>query len=145
MGWSGFLPEIAPGRYQKFSAQHLQLWWAEQQADFVIRPLSKGLRSQLLYNWMLRELGANVHASANISQSTEWFGPLSLLTVERNAIVQAGAQISMVVWEGQHCTVNAVHICAGCTCRKPRHALQRRLFRGEFMAYTHVLIICNYR
>ena len=112
MRWSGFLSEIAPGRYQKFSAQHLQLWWAEQQADFVIRPLSKGLRSQLLYNWMLRELGANVHASANISQSTEWLGPLSLLTVERNAIVQAGAQISMVVWEGEHCTVNAVHICA---------------------------------
>ena len=54
-------PRIAPGRYQKFSSDHLQMWWIEQQTDFVLKPLVSGLRSPVLFNWALKRLGADVH------------------------------------------------------------------------------------
>ncbi len=83
--------ELNPGRYLKFSSQHLKLWWLEQQTDFVLKPLVNGLRSPVLFNWALRRLGANIHSQAFIAQSTEWYGPLTLITIARGAVVQAAS------------------------------------------------------
>ena len=104
---------LTPGRYLKFSSQHLKLWWLEQQTDFVLKPLVNGLRSPILFVWALRRLGANIHNQAFIAQSTEWFGPLSLITIAQGAVVQAGAQISSVSWEGQNFVLDTIHIGAG--------------------------------
>lgn len=93
-------PTIAPGRYRKLSSHHLQLWWLEQQTDFVLKPLVSGLRSPVLFNWALRRLGADVHPKAFIAQSTEWYGPISLISIGPEAVVQAGVQISSARWEG---------------------------------------------
>ncbi|MDG2459975.1 MAG: AMP-binding protein [Luminiphilus sp.] len=103
-------PDMLPGRYQKFSSHHLQLWWLERQTDFVLKPLVNGLRSPMLFNWALRRLGGNIHPKAFIAQSTEWYGPLSLVTIQSEAIVQAGAQISTVSWEGEHFFLDHISI-----------------------------------
>jgi hypothetical protein len=103
-------PRIAPGRYQKFSSHHLQLWWLEQQADFVLKPLVKGLRSPVLFNWALKRLGADVHPKAFIAQSTEWYGPLSLISIGPEAVVQAGVQISSARWEGNEFILDTIRV-----------------------------------
>jgi non-ribosomal peptide synthetase-like protein len=103
-------PRIAPGRYQKFSSHHLQLWWLEQQADFVLKPLVKGLRSPVLFIWALKRLGADVHPKAFIAQSTEWYGPLSLISIGPEAVVQAGVQISSARWEGNEFILDKIHV-----------------------------------
>jgi amino acid adenylation domain-containing protein len=103
-------PRIAPGRYQKFSSHHLQLWWLEQQADFVLKPLVKGLRSPVLFNWALKRLGADVHPKAFIAQSTEWYGPLSLISIGPEAVVQAGVQISSARWERSEFILDTIHV-----------------------------------
>jgi hypothetical protein len=103
-------PRITPGRYQKFSSHHLQLWWLEQQADFVLKPLVKGLRSPVLFNWALKRLGADVHPKAFIAQSTEWYGPLSLISIGPEAVVQAGVQISSARWEGNEFVLDTIHV-----------------------------------
>ena len=105
--------ELNPGRYLKFSSQHLKLWWLEQQTDFVLKPLVNGLRSPVLFNWALRHLGANIHSQAFIAQSTEWYGPLTLITIARGAVVQAAVQISSVSWEGQSFVLDTINIGAG--------------------------------
>jgi len=103
-------PSIAPGRYQKFSSHHLQLWWLDQQADFVLKPLVKGLRSPVLFNWALKRLGADVHPKAFIAQSTEWYGPLSLISIGPEAVVQAGVQISSTRWEGSEFILDTIRV-----------------------------------
>ena len=106
----GLEATLEPGRYQKYSRHHLQVWWLEQQAGFVLRPLVNGLRSPTLFNWALRRLGAHIHPGAFIAQSTEWYGPLSLMTIEEGAVIQAGAQISTIEWESSLFTLKAIHI-----------------------------------
>jgi len=101
---------LEPGRYQKYSSHHLQVWWMEQQAGFVLRPLVNGLRSPNLFNWALRRLGAHIHPGTFIAQSTEWYGPLSLMTIEEGAVIQAGAQISTIEWESSVFTLKPIHI-----------------------------------
>ena len=103
-------PYMRPGRYQKFSSHHLQLWWLEQQADFVLKPLVKGLRSPVLFNWALKRLGADVHPKAFIAQSTEWYGPLSLISIGPEAVVQAGVQISTARWEGNDFVLDTINV-----------------------------------
>ena len=103
-------PSMTPGRYQKFSSHHLQLWWLEQQTDFVLRPLVNGLRSPVLFNWVLKCLGADIHPKAFIAQSTEWYGPLSLISIEPEAVVQAGVQISSARWEGNNFVLDTIHV-----------------------------------
>jgi non-ribosomal peptide synthetase-like protein len=103
-------PNIAPGRYRKFSSHHLQLWWLEQQAGFVLKPLVKGLRSPVLFNWALKRLGADIHPGAFIAQSTEWYGPLSLISIGPEAVVQAGVQISSVRWEGNDFILDTIRV-----------------------------------
>ena len=103
-------PAMSPGRYRKFSSHHLQLWWLEQQADFVLKPLVKGLRSPVLFNWALKRLGANIHPSAFIAQSTEWYGPLSLISIGPEAVIQAGVQMSSARWEGNDFVLDTIHV-----------------------------------
>ena len=109
----GGAPDMRPGKYAKFSSHHLQLWWLEQQTDFVIKPLVSGLRSPILFNWALKSLGGKIDPRAYIAQSTEWYGPLSLITIESSAIVQAGAQLSAARWEGEHFFLGEVHVGRG--------------------------------
>ena len=104
------MPRIAPGRYQKFSSHHFQLWWVEQQTDFVLKPLVSGLRSPVLFNWALKRLGADVHPKAFIAQSTEWYGPISLISIGPEAVVQAGVQISSVRWERDEFILDTIHV-----------------------------------
>ena len=103
-------PSMTPGRYRKFSSHHLQLWWLEQQTDFVLKPLVNGLRSPVLFNWALKRLGADVHPKAFIAQSTEWYGPLSLISIGPEAVVQAGVQVSSVRWEGNDFVLDTIHV-----------------------------------
>ena len=103
-------PSMAPGRYQKFSSHHLQLWWLEQQTDFVLKPLVNGLRSPVLFNWVLKRLGADIHPGAFVAQSTEWYGPLSLISIELGAVIQAGVQVSSARWEGEYFVLNAIRV-----------------------------------
>ena len=103
-------PPMTPGRYTKFSSYHLQLWWLEQQADFVLKPLVKGLRSPVLFNWALKCLGADIHPKAFIAQSTEWYGPLSLISIGPEAVVQAGVQMSSARWEGNDFVLDTIHV-----------------------------------
>ena len=103
-------PSMNPGRYPKFSSHHLQLWWLEQQADFVLKPLVTGLRSPVLFNWALNRLGADIHPKAFIAQSTEWYGPLSLISIGPEAVVQAGAQISTARWEGNDFVLSTIQV-----------------------------------
>lgn len=109
----GFDSDLPPATYRKFTSHHLQLWWLEQQTYFVLRPLSRGLRSPLLLNWILRTLGAKIHASAFVSQSAEWEGPVSLVTIGEGAIVQSAAQISTVFWSGDTFTLQPIEIARG--------------------------------
>ena len=74
-------PNIAPGVTKNSPVIILQLWWLEQQTDFVLKPLVSGLRSPVLFNWALKRLGAENHPKAFIAQSTEWYGPLSLISI----------------------------------------------------------------
>ena len=104
---------LAPGRYRKFSSDHLLLWWLEQQTDFVLKPLVSGLRSPVLFNWALKRLGGEIDAGAYIAQSTEWYGPLSLITIEQNAVIQAGVQISTVRWEGDCFVLSEIRVGSG--------------------------------
>ena len=104
------VPSMNPGRYPKFSSHHLQLWWLEQQADFVLKPLVTGLRSPVLFNWALNRLGADIHPKAFIAQSTEWYGPLSLISIGPEAVVQAGAQISTARWEGNDFVLSTIQV-----------------------------------
>ena len=69
-----------------------------------------GLRSPNLFNWALRRLGAHIHPGTFIAQSTEWYGPLSLMTIEEGAVIQAGAQISTIEWESSVFTLKPIHI-----------------------------------
>ena len=120
LGWVLFLrgvqavtahtPRMTPGRYQKFSSHHLQLWWLEQQTDFVLKPLVNGLRSPVLFNWVLKSLGADIHPKAFIAQSTEWYGPLSLISIGPEAVVQAGVQISSARWEGNDFVLDTIQV-----------------------------------
>ena len=120
LGWVLFLrgvqavtadtPRMTPGRYQKFSSHHLHLWWLEQQTDFVLRPLVNGLRSPVLFNWVLKSLGADIHPKAFIAQSTEWYGPLSLISIGPEAVVQAGVQISSARWEGNEFILDTIYV-----------------------------------
>jgi non-ribosomal peptide synthetase-like protein len=103
-------PNIAPGRYRKLSSHHLQLWWLEQQTDFVLKPLVSGLRSPVLFNWALNRLGADVHPKAFIAQSTEWYGPISLISIGPEAVVQAGVQISSARWEGDEFILDRIYV-----------------------------------
>jgi len=106
----GIEATLEPGRYQKYSSHHLQVWWMEQQAGFVLRPLVNGLRSPNLFNWALRRLGAHIHPGTFIAQSTEWYGPLSLMTIGEGAVIQAGAQISTIEWASSVFTLKPIHI-----------------------------------
>ena len=103
-------PNIAPGRYRKLSSHHLQLWWLEQQTDFVLKPLVSGLRSPVLFNWALKRLGADVHPKAFIAQSTEWYGPISLISIGPEAVIQAGVQISSARWEGDEFILDRIRV-----------------------------------
>jgi len=103
-------PPMTPGRYTKFSSHHLQLWWLEQQADFVLKPLVKGLRSPVLFNWALKRLGADIHPKAFIAQSTEWYGPLSLISIGPEAVIQAGVQMSSARWEGSDFILDTIRV-----------------------------------
>ena len=103
-------PPMIPGRYKKFSSHHLQLWWLEQQADFVLKPLVKGLRSPVLFNWALKRLGADIHPKAFIAQSTEWYGPLSLISIGQEAVIQAGVQISSARWQGDNFVLDTIRV-----------------------------------
>jgi len=120
LGWVKFLralqrqlamsPSLSPGHYRKFSSHHLQLWWIEQQADFVLKPLVNGLRSPILFNWALAQLGGKIHPGAFIAQSTEWYGPLSLISIGEGAVIQAGAQLSSVRWQGDTFVLDTIRI-----------------------------------
>ena len=101
---------IKPGRYAKYSKTHLAVWWIEQQQAIVIRPLSNAVRSPMIYRWLLRQLGANVSSEAHISQSVEFSGPLTLLAVERGAVLQASSQVSMLHWQHEVLCLNHVRI-----------------------------------
>jgi non-ribosomal peptide synthetase-like protein len=103
-------PPMTPGRYTKFSSHHLQLWWLEQQADFVLKPLVKGLRSPVLFNWALKRLGADIHPKAFIAQSTEWYGPLSLISIGQEAVIQAGVQMSSARWQGNDFVLDTIRV-----------------------------------
>ena len=105
--------QMAPGRYQKFSSHHLQMWWLEQQTDFVLKPLVNGLRSPILFNWVLKRLGGQIDPHAYIAQSTEWYGPLSLITIERDAVIQAATQISSVTWQGEQFDLQEIVVKEG--------------------------------
>ena len=110
---SGAPWQMAPGRYRKFSSHHLQMWWLEQQTDFVLKPLVNGLRSPILFNWVLERLGGQIDPRAYIAQSTEWYGPLSLITIEREAVIQAATQISTVTWQGEHFELREIIVKEG--------------------------------
>ena len=99
-------PGITPGRYQKFSSHHLQLWWLEQQADFVLKPLVKGLRSPVLFNWALKRLGADR-------------SPQSLYRPKHRVVWPALAHLNRARGSGaggranQQCSLGRKRICSG--------------------------------
>jgi len=64
----------------------------------------------VLFNWALKTLGADIHPKAFIAQSTEWYGPLSLISIGPEAVVQAGVQISSARWEGNDFVLDTIQV-----------------------------------
>ena len=140
---NGIEATLEPGRYQKYSRHHLQVWWMEQQAGFVLRPLVNGLRSPNLFNWALRRLGAHIHPGTFIAQSTEWYGPLSLMTIEEGAVIQAGAQISTIEWESSVFTLKRHTHWPPRSSGESSHGVRRRHSRGGFV--VNALVVATKR
>ena len=105
--------DIESGHYQKWSREHLQVWWLDTQQRMVLQPMSRWLRAPGIYAWLLRMLGADIGKGTHISQSTEFLGPLSMLTLNDGVIVQSGAQLSGQRWQGDLLIINKVMVGAG--------------------------------
>ena len=58
-------------------------------------------------------LGADIGKGTHISQSTEFLGPLTMLTLNDGVIVQSGAQLSGQRWQGDLLIINKVIVGAG--------------------------------
>ena len=102
--------DIEPGRYHKYSTIHLTVWFIEQQQNIVLQPMKNMVRSPVFFQWMMRCFGAHIARSAHISQSVEFSGPLAMLTLEPNAVIQSSAQVSTLRWEGNYLVIGKIKI-----------------------------------
>jgi hypothetical protein len=107
--------EIEPGFYPKWSRMHFSVWWHEKLQSAVLRPMRTWLRSNVIYAWVLRQLGANVGRHSHCSQDAEYRGPLRLLSIEDGATVQPSAQVATTCWVDGALRVDGVRLGAGST------------------------------
>ncbi|MCP3877490.1 MAG: AMP-binding protein, partial [Sulfitobacter sp.] len=106
---------IEPGVYPKWSRMHFRVWWHEKLQSSVLRPMRTWLRSNAIYAWVLRQLGAGVGRDSHCSQDAEYRGPLFLLSIEDGVTVQANAQVASACWIDGALRVDGVRLGAGST------------------------------
>jgi len=106
---------IEPGVYPKWSRTHFRVWWHEKLQSSVLRPLRTWLRSNAIYAWVLRQLGAGVGRDSHCSQDAEYRGPLFLLSIEDGVTVQPNAQVASACWVDGALRVAGVRLGAGST------------------------------
>jgi non-ribosomal peptide synthetase-like protein len=106
---------IEPGVYPKWSRMHFRVWWHEKLQSSVLRPMRTWLRSNVIYAWVLRQLGARVGCDSHCSQDAEYRGPLRLLSIEDGVTVQPSAQVASTCWVDGALRVDGVRLGAGST------------------------------
>lgn len=92
---------LQPGQYAKWSSSHWWVWWTNRQQNQVLQSFAGWLRSPSLFAWVLRQLGASIDMRSQISQSSEYHGPLCLLAIGTDTTIQTGAQVSTLRWRGE--------------------------------------------
>jgi non-ribosomal peptide synthetase-like protein len=105
---------VEPGVYPKWSRVHLLIWCTEQLAQSVLWPLRTMVRSAPLMAWVLRRLGATVGDNLQCDHDVEFSGPLDLLFIGDDVVIQTGAYVSMSRWVGQKLHVGPVRLESGC-------------------------------
>jgi len=106
---------IEPGVYPKWSRMHFRVWWHEKLQSSVLRPMRSWLRSNVIYAWVLGQLGASVGRDSHCSQDAEYRGPLRLLSIEDGVTVQSSAQIASTRWVDGALHIGGVRLGAGST------------------------------
>jgi non-ribosomal peptide synthetase-like protein len=106
---------IEPGVYPKWSRMHFRVWWHEKLQSSVLRPMRTWLRSNVIYAWVLRQLGASVGRDSHCSQDAEYRGPLRLLSIEDGVTVQPSAQVASTCWVDGALRVDGIRLGAGST------------------------------
>lgn len=105
--------EAAAGVYPKWSWMHLRVWWLGRRQQLVLQPLSTSFRWPLVMAFVLRRLGARVGANLQVAADAEFYGPLSLLQLDDEVVIQTGACIATSRWEGESLHLGAVRLEAG--------------------------------
>ena len=105
---------VTPGVYPKWSRMHLRTWCIGRLETTVLRPLGAMFRSAPLMAYVLRRLGATVGDNLQCEHNVEFSGPLDLLSIENDVVIQTGAYINMSRWVGQKLYVGPVHLESGC-------------------------------
>lgn len=106
---------VEPGIYPKWSRMHFRVWWHDKLQSSVLRPMRTWLRSNAIYAWLLRQLGASVGRDSHCSQDAEYRGPLFLLSIEDGVTVQPSAQVASTCWVDGALRVDGVRLGAGST------------------------------
>ena len=114
MGGHVYKNNVTPGVYPKWSRMHLRTWCIGRLEQSVLRPMGTLFRSAPLMGYVMRRLGAKVGRNLQCSYDAEFFGPLSLLSIEDDVAIQARAYIHMLRWVGQDLHIGPVYLGSGC-------------------------------
>jgi non-ribosomal peptide synthetase-like protein len=105
---------VTPGVYPKWSRMHLRIWCIARLEGMVLVPLAAVHRSAPIMAFALRQLGATVGRNLQCAHDAALSGPLDLITIEDDVVIQTGAYVQTTRWSGQNLVIGPVHLESGC-------------------------------
>ena len=105
---------LTPGVYPKWSKMHLRVWCIGRMENLMLLTLRVIYRSAPLTAFVLRQLGAAVGRNLQCASDAELSGPLDLITIEDDVVIQTGAYVQATRWSGQNLLVGPIHLESGC-------------------------------
>ncbi|MGB7451911.1 MAG: AMP-binding protein [Lysobacterales bacterium] len=114
MGGHIYRNKVRAGVYPKWSRMHLRIWCIGRLEQSVLRPLATMFRSAPLMAYVLRRLGATVGKNLQCAHDVEFSGPLDLLFIGDDVVIQTGAYVHMSRWIGQDLQIGPVNLGSAC-------------------------------
>jgi non-ribosomal peptide synthetase-like protein len=114
LGGDVYRNNVTPGIYPKWSKMHLRVWCIGRMESLVVLPLRAIYRSAPLMAFALRQLGATVGRNLQCASDAYLSGPIDLIAIEDDVVIQTGTYLQTTRWSEQNLIVGPIHLESGC-------------------------------
>lgn len=113
MGGHAYKNDVTPGAYPKWSRMHLRLWCIARLEASVLLPLGAMYRSAPVLAFVLRQLGATVGRNLQCAHDAYLAGPLDLISIGDDVVIQTGAYVQTARLSGPSVRVGPIRFESG--------------------------------